>query len=173
MGYHIKCPPWAFNVLYWPEDDRLRSKNVAIMWPECIYNITVLIYSYVLTEYNTLYRFVTTQREGLCQMTSWLVIGYSWRTSIAPYTDRPCSHEWMVTVERHRRISGDSREHQMRIEGTRLRVLQLIKGIRYARLGAVCWHPCSAQHVNKVSLFCDKWKSCGLYLCVIYVTRSL
>jgi len=39
-----------------PEDDRLRSKHVAIMWPECIYNITVLIYSCVLTECNTLYK---------------------------------------------------------------------------------------------------------------------
>ena len=29
------------NVLYWPEDDRLLSKRVAKMWPECIYNITV------------------------------------------------------------------------------------------------------------------------------------
>jgi len=25
------------NVLYWPEDDRLRSKHVAVMWPDCIY----------------------------------------------------------------------------------------------------------------------------------------
>jgi len=24
------------NVLYGPEDDRLRSKHVAVMWPECI-----------------------------------------------------------------------------------------------------------------------------------------
>ena len=45
------------NVLYWPEDDRLRSKRVAKMWPECIYNITVLICSCVLAEYNTLYKF--------------------------------------------------------------------------------------------------------------------
>jgi len=48
------------NVLYWPEDDRLRSKHVAIMWPECLYNITLLIYSYVLTEYNKLYKFTWT-----------------------------------------------------------------------------------------------------------------
>jgi len=61
----------------------------------------------------------------------------------------------MVTVERRQRISGDSREHQMRIEEMSLAVLQLIKGIRYARLGAVCWHPCSAQHANKVSFVCD------------------
>ena len=52
------------NILYWPEDGRLRSKHVATMWPECIY-ITVLIYICVLTEYNTLYKFVTTQRDGL------------------------------------------------------------------------------------------------------------
>ena len=45
------------NVLYWPEDDRLQSKHVAIMWSECIYNITLLIYSCVLTVYNTLYKF--------------------------------------------------------------------------------------------------------------------
>ena len=29
------------------------SKHVAVMWPDCIYNITVLIYCCVLTEYNT------------------------------------------------------------------------------------------------------------------------
>jgi len=34
----------------------------------CIYNITVLIYSCVLTEYKTLYKFVTTQWDGLCQI---------------------------------------------------------------------------------------------------------
>ena len=44
------------NVLYWPEDDRLRSKYVAVIWPDCIHNITVLIYCCVLTEYNTLYK---------------------------------------------------------------------------------------------------------------------
>ena len=38
-----------------------------IMWPECIYIITVLIYNCVLTEYNALYKFITTQRDGLCQ----------------------------------------------------------------------------------------------------------
>ena len=43
------------NVPYCPEDDRLRSKHVAIMWPECICNITVLIYCCVLAVYNTLY----------------------------------------------------------------------------------------------------------------------
>ena len=44
------------NVIYWPEYDRLRSKHIAIMRPERIYNITVLMYSCVLTEYNTLYQ---------------------------------------------------------------------------------------------------------------------
>jgi len=66
MGSH-----WVFallyfkNVLYWPEDDRLRSKHVAITWPDSIYNITVLIYCCV---YNTLYKFVNVQRDGLCQI---------------------------------------------------------------------------------------------------------
>jgi len=32
------------NVLYCPEDDRLRSKHDAVMWPDCIYCITVMIY---------------------------------------------------------------------------------------------------------------------------------
>ena len=32
-----------------------------------MYNITALIYSCVATEYNTLYKFVTTQRDDLCQ----------------------------------------------------------------------------------------------------------
>ena len=56
------------NVLCWPEDGRLRSKHVAEMWPECIYGNTVLIYSCVLTEYNTVYKFVTTRWDGLCQI---------------------------------------------------------------------------------------------------------
>ena len=57
MGSHwVLILLYLKNVPYWPEDDRLRSKHVAIMWPECIYNITVLIYCCVLTEYNTLYK---------------------------------------------------------------------------------------------------------------------
>jgi len=44
------------NVLYWPEDDRLRSKHFAVMWPDGIYYIIVLIYCCVLTVYNTLYK---------------------------------------------------------------------------------------------------------------------
>jgi len=55
------------NVLYWSEDDRLRSKHVAVMWPDSIYYITILIYCCVLTGYNTLYKFVNTQPDGLCQ----------------------------------------------------------------------------------------------------------
>jgi len=43
-------------VLYWPEDDRLRSKHVAVMLPNFIYYITVLIYCCVLTIYNTSYK---------------------------------------------------------------------------------------------------------------------
>ena len=46
------------NVFYWPEDDRLRSKYVAVMWPECIYFITVMIYCCVLTVCNILHKFV-------------------------------------------------------------------------------------------------------------------
>ena len=56
------------NTLYWPEDGRLRSKHVAIMRPECIYYITSLIYCCVLTVYYTLHKFVTTQRDVLCQI---------------------------------------------------------------------------------------------------------
>ena len=57
MGSHwVLTLLYLKNVIYWPEDDRLRSKYVVIMWPECIYNITALIYSCVLTEYNTLYK---------------------------------------------------------------------------------------------------------------------
>jgi len=55
------------NILYWPEDDRLRSKHVAAMSPDCIYFITVLIYCCVLTVYNILYKFVNTQQDGFCQ----------------------------------------------------------------------------------------------------------
>jgi len=43
------------HVLHWPEDDRLRSKYVAVMWPDCIYYIIVLMYCTVLTVYNILY----------------------------------------------------------------------------------------------------------------------
>ena len=28
------------NILYWPEDGRLRSKRVAVMWPNCIQGVT-------------------------------------------------------------------------------------------------------------------------------------
>jgi len=55
------------SVLQWPDDDRLtvetRCHNV--IW---VYNITMLIYSCVWMEYITLYNFVTTLRDGLCQM---------------------------------------------------------------------------------------------------------
>jgi hypothetical protein len=47
------------NILHWPEDDRLRSKHVAIICPNCIYCITVLIYCCVLTVYNTLYKYLS------------------------------------------------------------------------------------------------------------------
>jgi len=58
MGSHWELTLlYLKNVLYCPEDDRLRSKHVAVMWPECIRNITVLIYCCVLTVYNTLYKF--------------------------------------------------------------------------------------------------------------------
>jgi len=55
------------NVLHWSEDDRLRSKHVDVMWLDCIYYITVLIYCCVLTAYNALYKCVNTQRDGFCQ----------------------------------------------------------------------------------------------------------
>ena len=55
-------------VLYWPEDNRLRSKHVATMWPDCICVITVMMYCCVVTVYNTLYTFVNTQRDGFCQI---------------------------------------------------------------------------------------------------------
>ena len=59
MGSHwvlLYCT--SKNVLQWPEDDCLWSKYVNIMWPDCIYYITVLIYCCVLMVYNTLYRIV-------------------------------------------------------------------------------------------------------------------
>jgi hypothetical protein len=68
MGSHWVLTLLYFkNVLYWPEDDRLRSKHVAVMWHDCVHYITVPIYCCVLTGYNTLYEFVTAQRDGLCQ----------------------------------------------------------------------------------------------------------
>jgi len=48
--------PLSATLLYlnnWPEDDRLRSKHVATMWPNCIYCITVLIYYCILRVCNT------------------------------------------------------------------------------------------------------------------------
>ena len=69
MGSHsVLTLLYLKNVLYWPEDVRLRSKLVAIMRPDCIYYITVLIYFCVLTVYNTLYKSVTTQQDDLCQI---------------------------------------------------------------------------------------------------------
>ena len=57
MGsYWVLTLLYLNNVLYWPKDECLRSKHVAIMWPECIHNIAVLIHSCVLTECNTLYK---------------------------------------------------------------------------------------------------------------------
>jgi hypothetical protein len=48
----------------WP----FRSKHVAVIWPDCVYYITVLIYCCVLTVYNMFYKFVTAQRDGLCKI---------------------------------------------------------------------------------------------------------
>ena len=69
----------------------LRSKHVAIMGPECICNITVLIYCCVLTKYNTLSKFVTAQLDGLCQtkIRSALKVlkcgaGEGWKESLGP-----------------------------------------------------------------------------------------
>jgi len=57
MGSHwVLALLYLKNVLYWPEDDRLRSEHVAVMWLLCIYYITVLIYCCVLTVCNTLYK---------------------------------------------------------------------------------------------------------------------
>ena len=59
MGTH-----WVLTLFYlknircWPKDDRSRSKHVAVMWPDCVHYITVLIYCCVLTVYNTLYKFL-------------------------------------------------------------------------------------------------------------------
>jgi len=64
------------NVLYWPEYDRSRSRHVAIMWPGCIYFITIMIYFCVLTVYNTIYKFDNAQRDGFCQKKNVL---YFWR----------------------------------------------------------------------------------------------
>jgi len=66
LRYNYVSTQWD-PILYWPEDDRLWLKHVAVMWPDCIYYITVLIYCCVLTADNTLYKFVTVQRDGLCQ----------------------------------------------------------------------------------------------------------
>ena len=69
LSYRAHRSHWVLTVLYlknvlcWPEDDRLRSKHVAIMWPECIYYITVLIYCCVLAEYNTLYKCIGIDRQ--------------------------------------------------------------------------------------------------------------
>ena len=56
-----KCSLLAWR---WP----FRSKHVTVMWPDCIYNITALIYCCVLTVYNTLYKFVTAQLDDLYQI---------------------------------------------------------------------------------------------------------
>ena len=41
------------NVVYWTEDDRLRSKHVAVMRPDCICNVTSLIYRVTIKEIDT------------------------------------------------------------------------------------------------------------------------
>jgi len=42
-------------VFYWPEFYRLQSKHFAVTLPDFIYNITILIYYFVLTVCNTLH----------------------------------------------------------------------------------------------------------------------
>ena len=57
------------NVLYWPEDDRLRSKHVAVMWPDTIYIISLYWYIVVYWRYVIYYtKIVNTQRDGLYQI---------------------------------------------------------------------------------------------------------
>jgi len=63
---------YLINVLHYPEDDRLRSKHVATMWPECMYYVSVLIYCCVLAGYNILYKFVTAQLVGLGQIDNFM-----------------------------------------------------------------------------------------------------
>ena len=62
--FHLNFLFGVFMFIIKREDDCLWSKHVAIMWPECMYNITVLTHSCVSTEYNTLYKSVV----------SWLTI---------------------------------------------------------------------------------------------------
>jgi len=105
MGSHwVLTLLYLKNVLYWPEDGRLRSKHVAIMWPECIYNITVLIHGCVLTEYNTLYKFVTTQRDGLCQIVHqslclWQLLVIQRRSHGTVGTQSLCTILWLHGAE--------------------------------------------------------------------------
>jgi len=71
MGSHwVLTLLYLKNIPYWPEDDRLRSKHVAIIWPECICNIAVLIYNCVLTECNTLYK-----------LSGWFLLRCNWNSN--------------------------------------------------------------------------------------------
>ena len=46
------------------------------MWPDCIYYITVMMYCCVLAVYNTIYKFVNTQRDGFCKKKK---VRYFWK----------------------------------------------------------------------------------------------
>ena len=52
--HHVSNELYLKNVLYWPEDELLRSKHVVVMWPDCVYFITVIVYRCALTVCNTL-----------------------------------------------------------------------------------------------------------------------
>ena len=64
--YGIYC---QYTTIYHYSDKTYTIRShYAVMWPDCTYYITVLLYCCVLTVYNTLYKFVTTQRDGFCQI---------------------------------------------------------------------------------------------------------
>ena len=59
------------HLIFWTSET---VKRVRIRFENIRYYITVLIYCCVLTLYNTLFKFVTTQRYGLCQKKKQIIL---------------------------------------------------------------------------------------------------
>ena len=62
--------------------DCKRSKHVAVMWPKCIYFITVMIYCCVLTVYNTIHKFYNNGHLCIAVIGSFLKKKLAWMRHI-------------------------------------------------------------------------------------------
>jgi len=90
MGSHwVLTLLYLKNVLYCPEDDRLRSKHVAVMWPDFIHYITVLIHCCLLIHYTAYVLKVETgmSRLGIKQLS--FKSSHHWKVKAAGSSETP------------------------------------------------------------------------------------